>query len=171
MTRLPSVPKPLIWALAATTAALYAVLAYGSYVTVPSLAGGVLGFDMRPMGMPVEVGQLYLQNMTSAAKDYYSGRLWPLDTAFIAALVTLVIVVSTRIGGRLCMVTAMLAMGYGIVDFQENRLVLEAMQLSVDVSVLAYLNAIRWITSLKFVALLLVGASLITQWRYTHAQR
>ena len=166
-----SVPKPLLWAWAVATAALYGVLAYGSYVTLPSLAGGVLGFDMRPLGMPVDLAAPYIQGLTSAARDYYFGTLRPLDTAFIAALVMLSSALARRFGGRFFWLSFGAALVYGASDLIENRLVGEAMAVSFQTEAAAHFEAITFATRIKFAALALLVASLVFQWRRSHAQR
>ena len=168
-----SVPKSLLWAWAVATAALYGVLAYGSYVTLPFLARGTLGFDMRPLGMPVDEAESYLTDMWWRAGVYYTDVLRPLDTAFIAALSVLAIAVAMRLGGRLAVPSIVFALAYAGADLLENYYVGLVMapgststgDWPID------LGLITIATRTKFATLILMALFLLIQWRRSHAQR
>ncbi|TDT74223.1 hypothetical protein BDE40_3011 [Litoreibacter halocynthiae] len=166
-----SVPKSLLWAWAVATAALYGVLAYGSYVTLPFLARGILGFDMRPFGMPFDIAEPYIVNLTSDAQGYYFGVLRPLDTAFIVALVLLAVALAQRFGGKLFWLSLCAAFLYGAADFVENWLVGLAMGDGFHLIAPEAFEKIAQFTKLKFAALVLMAASLLLQWRRADAQR
>ena len=166
-----SIPKPLIWAWAVVTVALYGVLAYGSYVTLPSFTGGILGFDMRPFGMPFDIAKPYIVNLTSDARGYYFGVLRPLDTAFIVALVLLAVALAQRFGGKLFWLSLGAAFLYGAADVLENRLVGIAMLDGFHLIVPETFDKISLFTKLKFAGLVLMASSLLIQWRRSNAQR
>ncbi|WP_139229788.1 hypothetical protein [Litoreibacter janthinus] len=157
-------PKPLLWAWAVTTAALYGVLAYGSYVTMPSLAGGMLGFDMRPLGMNASDGATYMAAMTDAGRLYYLTWLKPLDTAFIAALVVLGVALSRTFDGRLLWMSVVAALVYGVMDLAENQMVASLMKEAQGGSDPEF-ALIAWATRSKFAAIAVMALTLLAQWR------
>ncbi|MEP3348029.1 MAG: hypothetical protein ABJN34_03455 [Litoreibacter sp.] len=171
MIRLPSAPKSLLWAWAVVTGALYCVLAYGSYVTMPSLAGGIAGFDMQPFGMSGEQGIAYLAAMTEEGRDYYLNWLKPVDTAFIAALSALLLLLAIRIKGWSGGITGLSALAYASFDLVENLLVSSLITHGTKSDTADFVETIAMFTTAKFLSLGVVGVALIIGWRRSNAQR
>ncbi|PTX54261.1 hypothetical protein C8N43_3074 [Litoreibacter ponti] len=157
---MPTAPKPLLWTWAALTAALYAVLAYGSYVTLPSHAGGMLGFDMRPLGMGGAEGVAYLDALTPAGRLYYTNWLKPLDTVFLIALALLILGAASRVRGVVGLVAAGAALAYAAFDLIENQAVTALMVPRVETGYAEFIDGFRWATQAKFASLAVAGPAL-----------
>lgn len=153
------VARSALWIWAGLTAALYAALAYGSYFTLPSLAGGVLGFDMRPFGMSGPDGVAYLEGVTKAGREYYLTWLIHLDHLFIAALTLLLIAVAWPMRGVTGALAATAALAYAGMDVAENHVVKDLMTRPADARLADGVERVSTTTTLKFACL---GVALLT---------
>lgn len=152
-----------LWAVA--TALLYALLAYGSYVTLPSHAGGMLGFDMRPFGMSGAEGVAYLDALTEAGRRYYADWLKPLDTVFLISLTLLLMALARRQKGFLAVLAGIAALAYGCFDLVENTLVADMMMSRTETGQIQAIAQIAGITMAKFASLALAALLLLVGWR------
>ncbi|WP_298260382.1 hypothetical protein [uncultured Litoreibacter sp.] len=168
---MPSALNALLWALAALAAALYGALAYGSFVTMPSLAGGILGFDMRPFGMSGARGGIYLSAMTEAGRDYYVNWLKPVDTVFIGTLTTLLLLLAFKLRRWRGWLIAVSASAYAAFDLLENLLVSSLITHGAKSSTSDFVQTIAMFTTGKFLSLAIALIALKLAWRSAHAQR
>lgn len=165
-------PKTLLWAWAALVAALYAVLAYGSYVTLPSLTDGLLGFDMQIFGMNKDEAVAYERALTEAGRAYYLDWLRPLDSVFIVVLTGFLLALSWTFKGVLGGLGAVAALAYAGFDWLENSLVADVMTYGSK-ETLSDIGFIAKTTTAKFVSLglAIIALSLAFNRRRSHAQR
>ena len=146
-------------------AALYALLAYGSYVTLPSHAGGMQGFDMRPLGMSGADGMAYMAAMTEAGRDYYLNWLEPLDFAFIVALTGLILTLCWCFRGLSGGLAAVGVVSYALCDLVENTLVSSLMAFGSTSGAGETIAAIATVTTGKFASLVVAAIALAVAWR------
>lgn len=158
-------PKTALRVWAAVAAALYAALAYGSYVTLPALAGGILGFDMRPLGMKEAEGLAYLEAMSKAGREYYLDWLKLLDTAFIMTLTGFLLAQSWRLKGLVGGVAAIAALAYAGFDLLENAHVASLVSLEFENGEIAMIEDIGALTRGKFASLGAAAVVLILAWK------
>lgn len=152
-------------------AAIYALLAYMSYIKMPSLTGGVLGFDMRPLGMSNDIAAAYISDLTTPARDFYFNVLRPVDTTFIIAFCVVLYRLASTLGGRLFWLTIGAVILYAIADFSENRAVGIVMKPAFHMDGFAPFEMIALMTRIKFGALIIAAVSLFFQWRSSNAKR
>jgi hypothetical protein len=122
------------WALFAVTAVIYLVMILWSLPKISAAAGGVMPFDMRPLGYSFEEAQTFLGALTPEGSAFYLNVQHRLDTAY-PALLTATLFFAIRAlapgAGALQTLLALVALPGAVFDYLEN------------ISVTAMLNAGR----------------------------
>jgi hypothetical protein len=76
----------LFWLLVAVTAAIYAVMAAWSLPYIAREAGGLLPFDLRPLGYDTDEAKAFLGALSAEGRSFYLTVQRRLDLAFPALL-------------------------------------------------------------------------------------
>jgi hypothetical protein len=108
-----------VWALPLATALAYGVLVLWFGPQVQAAAGGLMPFDLRPMGYDLDAARLFLTTLTSEGRDVYLVPVRINDTIF-PILFTLTLCLPVR---RWTWAWTIPALAYGLLDLAENMAV------------------------------------------------
>lgn len=78
--------KRLFWIVFLAMAAVYAAMAVWSLPTIAADAGGLMPFDLRPMGYSFEEATEFLTALSPEGRAFYAGVQHRLDLAYPALL-------------------------------------------------------------------------------------
>ena len=112
------------WACFALSMALYAMMLFWTLPQIKAEAGGLLPFDLRPLGYTEEAARRYLNALSARGRDVYLGPQHLLDLFYpitLAAVFVLGAMILYR--GRVLWVIIGFAMVGEIADYGENTLV------------------------------------------------
>lgn len=157
-------PRWLNWALPVVTAATYAVLVLWFGPQVQQGAGGLLPFDLRPLGYDAAAARAFLTALSPEARDLYLGAVRINDSLF-PVLFTLTLCLPLR---GLPAAWFLPALGYGLADLAENQAVAALLRTGplVDDGSIAWASGL---TMAKFalvaLAILVALAGLRRNWR------
>ncbi len=148
------------WALPLSAALAYGVLVLGFAPRVE--AGGLLPFDLRPLGYSPDEARAFLRALTPAGKAAYLGPVRITDTIF-PILFTLTLCLPLR-----RWLWALPALAYGLLDLAENMAVAGVLRAGPDGAEGA-MRVASALTVAKFgalaVAVILAGYALWRAWR------
>lgn len=151
----------LNWALALTTLAFFALLAWYIVPALVADASGGLPFDLRVDGYDLEEARAYLAALSPAGTALYLGMARLADTLF-PILLTLTLCLPLRGRGQLWFLPAL---AYGIFDLAENVAVARLLRLGMDVGA-GPVSVASGFTQAKFLALALaLVLALIATWQ------
>lgn len=163
--------KALFWICFAATTALYLTIVFWSLPVISAQAGGLIPFDMRPMGYSTEEARSFLSALSQDGREWYLGTQHSLDTVYPGLLgLTLAVGLSMVFSGVLAWVGVALSACVALSDYLENAAVavlLEADATAVTDALVA--NASFWTLTKSMLStvvftLFLVGV-LRTLWR------
>lgn len=151
----------VITRMAAVTFVLFLAVNWVAYFDIYTASLGGRLLDLRPTGyVPDEVTQFSL-GLSFEAREAYSNVYLILDMAFIGFLTALLWQVAALLRPRrFWWLIAGLAVAYAAADLAENYLVYHIVW-----GEMSYGPQASMATRLKFAALLLAGATIITCWR------
>ena len=126
--------RPAFWLLFAAMTACYMVMLIWTLPRLQTMAGGLVPFDLRPMGYTPDEARAFLGALGPDGAAYYLGVQQRLDTVY-PALLALVLVFSFRklAPGKPGLALAGLAIVAAVFDYAEN-LAVRSMLLAGDVT-------------------------------------
>jgi hypothetical protein len=169
--------KAIFWLVFAATVAVYSLMAAWSLPRIAADAGGLLPFDLRPLGYSLEEAKAFLAALSEEGRAFYRDVQHLLDLAYPAllaatlALATLLLAPASW--GSVRWLLAALALPGMVFDYCENRAVAGMLDAGVDGLTKEMVGAAsRW-TLLKSVftavsmgiVLLLPVARFVRSWR------
>ena len=118
------------WGLAGATLALYLLIVLWSLPLIMAAAGGLIPFDLRPLGYDLDAAQEFLTALSEAGRNQYLGPQHLLDGVFPPLLsITLGLTFWQLFSRRWAMVLIVLAAVGGWLDLQENMAVADLLKL------------------------------------------
>lgn len=141
--------RALFWLLAATTAAVYAAMPFWSLPGIAEAAGGLMPFDLRPLGYTPAEARAFLSDLSDDGRDFYLTIQHRLDLAFPALLAATLAWIAFRLnppGWRAVRWTIAAAALFGMfADYAENAAVAALLSSPPDaVTDAAIAAASRW---------------------------
>lgn len=117
----------LFWLLVAATGAVYAAMALWSLPRISDAAGGLMPFDLRPLGYTETEAREFAQRLSDGGRAFYLTVQHRLDLAFPALLAATLTWTALRLpptGWRAVRgVLAVAAIGGMVADYAENAAV------------------------------------------------
>ncbi len=123
----------LFWFCCAAAVAVYAVMVLWSLPLISAEAGGLMPFDMRPMGYDLGEARAFLDALSPAGRDFYLQTQHRLDTVYPPLLaLTLGLglwIMSPWPSAWVKLLLAFLAVPGMVFDLAENRFVADLLQM------------------------------------------
>lgn len=152
----------MLWALAAATAAVYAVLVWIGVTRLMPEAGGQPPFDLRVMGYDMAQARAYLEALTDEGRRLWFGPIRWLDTVFPLLMGTLLASLIWRLGRPWL---SPVPFAYTAADLWENARVREMIDAGSDGLTSAMVEGASAVTQGKFALLAMSVALLWAVWR------
>jgi hypothetical protein len=169
--------KTVFWVIFAATIVIYAVMVAWSLPIITANAGGLLPFDLRPMGYSFEEASAFVRALSEEGRGFYRAVQHRLDLVY-PALLAAVLVLATLLltptrWGALRWLLALPALPGMVFDYLENRAVAAMLSAGVDGLTPEMVEQASLWTQLKsgfttlsmVVVLLLLGRYLVLRWR------
>jgi len=114
----------LFWLLVLATGALYCVMLFWSLPRLAAMAGGLVPFDLRPLGYTPDEARALIRALGGEGKAFYLGSQHPLDTAFPALLASTLFLAFRRVAPRgWALAPGLVALAGAMFDYLENFVV------------------------------------------------
>ncbi|MCO6185128.1 hypothetical protein [Rhizobium sp. L1K21] len=127
--------KIIFWSLFVVTMGLYATMVFWTLPSIQTEAGGLIPFDLRPMGYSYEDALVFLSQLSESGRTLYLGPqhtldlLYPLCLASCLALAIAMLVPNTKVWKFLISLVAWPGM---LFDYLENGAVKKLLVTPVD---------------------------------------
>ena len=159
----------IFWMMFIAMAGVYLAMALWSIPKIAADTGGLLAFDLRPMGYSFVEAQAFLAALSDGGRVFYLNVQHMLDSAYPALMaVVLVMAFNHLFAGWLRWATIVLALAGAGFDYMENAAVAVMLRAGDGLSEATVATASQW-TVLKSgavtLALLALIVGLILKWR------